>query len=169
MLISRSSRLAVTGLLFAFALSGCSRNDDSIDCQIAFTANPLFLQASDQSHTAAESALTKSDKDMQAAVSSQSEAPAPFSLDDWITALADDFNSEFQSPSWVENKPPIFVTFDEDSDTLSVGSGNEGNHIFFAAIPNAAAIKNGFNNFDFYSLQRDLEDRLRRVPDAIDP
>ena len=77
--------------------------------------------------------------------------------EDFSGGLSDDFNYD---------SPRIFVNFDEDNDNLSVGSGNEGNHVYFAAIPNQAAIDRGSSPnqepSDYYQLQRQIEDALFR-------
>jgi len=62
----------------------------------------------------------------------------------------------------------IVVTFDEDNNNLSLGFGNEGNHVVTVVIPNQAAIDAGMrsgpfiasNHLDHYSLLRMIEDSL---------
>lgn len=62
----------------------------------------------------------------------------------------------------------IVVTFDEDNNNLSLGFGNEGNHIVTVVIPNQAAIDAGMrsgpfiasNHYNHYSLLRMIEDSL---------
>ena len=62
----------------------------------------------------------------------------------------------------------IVVTFDEDNNNLSLGFGNEGNHVVTVVIPNQAAIDTGMrsgpfiasNHLDHYSLLRMIEDSL---------
>jgi len=62
----------------------------------------------------------------------------------------------------------IVVTFDEDNNNLSLGFGNEGNHIVTVVIPNQAAIDAGMrsgpfivsNHLNHYSLLRMIEDSL---------
>lgn len=62
----------------------------------------------------------------------------------------------------------IVVTFDEDNNNLSLGFGNEGNHIVTVVIPNQAAIDAGMrsgpfiasSHLDHYSLLRMIEDSL---------
>ena len=48
------------------------------------------------------------------------------------------------SPTWNSSQSDvIYVTMDEDSNNLSLGFGNEGNHVVMIAIPNQAAINAG--------------------------
>ena len=48
------------------------------------------------------------------------------------------------SPTWNSSQSDvIYVTMDEDSNNLSLGFGNEGNHVVMIAIPNQAAIDAG--------------------------
>jgi hypothetical protein len=62
----------------------------------------------------------------------------------------------------------IVVTFDEDNNNLSLGFGNEGNHVVTVVIPNQAAIDAGMrsgpfiasSHLDHYSLLRMIEDSL---------
>jgi hypothetical protein len=49
------------------------------------------------------------------------------------------------SPTWNSSQSDvIYITMDEDYNNLSLGFGNEGNHIVMIAIPNQAAIAAGF-------------------------
>ena len=70
-------------------------------------------------------------------------------------------------------KSAIFITFDEDYNNLSLGIGNQGNHIPMIVIPSPGAVLNGgmvpghfevddYNNH--YSLQRTIEDALGLSP-----
>ena len=62
----------------------------------------------------------------------------------------------------------IVVTFDEDNNNLSLGFGNDGNHVVTVVIPNQAAIDAGMrsgpfiagNHYNHYSLLRMIEDSL---------
>jgi len=62
----------------------------------------------------------------------------------------------------------IVVTFDEDTNNLSLGFGNDGNHVVTVVIPNQAAIDAGMrsgpfvasDHLDHYSLLRMIEDSL---------
>ncbi len=48
------------------------------------------------------------------------------------------------SPTWNSSQSDvIYVTMDEDSNNLSLGLGNQGNHVVMIAIPNQAAIDAG--------------------------
>ena len=48
------------------------------------------------------------------------------------------------SPTWNSSQSDvIYVTMDEDSNNLSLGLGNQGNHVVMVAIPNQAAIDAG--------------------------
>jgi len=48
------------------------------------------------------------------------------------------------SPTWNSSQSDvIYVTMDEDSNNLSLGFGNEGNHVVMIAIPNQAAVNAG--------------------------
>ncbi|MCH9710156.1 MAG: hypothetical protein K0U69_11695 [Actinomycetia bacterium] len=62
----------------------------------------------------------------------------------------------------------LVVTFDEDNDNLSLGFGDEGNHIVTVVIPSPAAVAGGMRGghfiateqYDHYSLLRMIEDSL---------
>ena len=67
-------------------------------------------------------------------------------------------------------KSAIFLTWDEDFNNLSLGVGNEGNHVPMIVIPSVGAVKNGnmreghfvaSNNYNHYSLMRTIEESLR--------
>ena len=83
-------------------------------------------------------------------------------LDQNVTAILD--SAAWKSP----DKSVIAVTFDEDNNNLSLGFGNEGNHIVTVIIPNQAAIDAGWKGGSFtasggynhYSLLRMIEDSL---------
>lgn len=83
-------------------------------------------------------------------------------VDQNVTAIMD-------SASWKSSdRSVIAVTFDEDNNNLSLGFGNEGNHIVTVLIPNQAAIDAGWRGGSFtagtqynhYSLLRMVEDAL---------
>ena len=65
-------------------------------------------------------------------------------------------------------KSVIVITFDEDNNNLSLGFGNEGNHIVTVVIPSPGAIAGGMlsghivdsTHYDHYSLLRMIEDSL---------
>jgi hypothetical protein len=62
----------------------------------------------------------------------------------------------------------IFVTFDEDYNNISLGNGNEGNHIVTVVIPSPGAVASGMRSgafvaddrYDHYSLLRTIEKSL---------
>jgi len=65
-------------------------------------------------------------------------------------------------------KSVLVVTFDEDNDNLSLGFGDERNHIVTVVIPSPAAVAGGMRGgpfiattqYDHYSLLRMIEDSL---------
>ncbi|MDR3662841.1 MAG: alkaline phosphatase family protein [Mycobacterium sp.] len=65
-------------------------------------------------------------------------------------------------------KSAIFVTWDEDTDNLSLGFGNGGNHVVTIAIPSPGAVAAGMRSGQFtdnayanhYSLLRTIENSL---------
>ncbi|ODQ97489.1 alkaline phosphatase family protein, partial [Mycobacterium intermedium] len=74
------------------------------------------------------------------------------------------------SPTWTtnaaNNRSAIIITFDEDYNNLSLGIGNQGNHINMVVIPNEAAVTYGGmqtghfvtnTRYDLYSLMSTLE------------
>ncbi|MUM05786.1 phosphoesterase [Mycobacterium sp. CBMA 213] len=69
-------------------------------------------------------------------------------------------------------KSVIFITFDEDTDNLSLGFGNGGNHVVTVAIPSPGAVAAGMRSGNFsdssyanhYSLLRTIEDSLGLPP-----
>ncbi len=73
------------------------------------------------------------------------------------------------SPSWQTQKDAIFITFDEDYNNLSLGIGNEGNHVPMIVIPspNSGMVQGNFVVNDYanhYSLLRTIEDSLGLPP-----
>jgi hypothetical protein len=83
------------------------------------------------------------------------------------------------SPVWQDptQESAIFITFDEDNNNLSLGFGNEGNHIVTVVIPSPGAVANGglpggmrpgpfvaTDYYNHYSLQRTIEDALGLDP-----
>jgi hypothetical protein len=62
----------------------------------------------------------------------------------------------------------IFLTFDEDYNNISLGNGNEGNHIVTVVIPSPGAVTDGMrpgafvatDRYDHYSLLRTIEASL---------
>ena len=65
-------------------------------------------------------------------------------------------------------KSMLVITFDEDNNNLSLGFGNEGNHIVTVVIPSPGAIAGGMKagsfvdstHYDHYSLLRTIEEAL---------
>lgn len=73
------------------------------------------------------------------------------------------------SPTWLTTKSVIVVTFDEDNNNMSLGFGNEGNHVVTVVIASPKAVAEGgmigghvtaTNQYDHYSLLRTIEDSL---------
>jgi hypothetical protein len=58
------------------------------------------------------------------------------------------------TPTWNSSQSDvIYLTVDEDYNNLSLGFGNEGNHIVMVAIPNQAAINAGFQPGPYVDTQ----------------
>jgi hypothetical protein len=77
------------------------------------------------------------------------------------------------SPTWNSSQSDvIYITMDEDSNNLSLGFGNEGNHVVMIAIPNQAAVNAGMQPGPFvdpnyanqYSLMATIEGNLGLAP-----
>ena len=77
------------------------------------------------------------------------------------------------SPTWNSSQSDvIYITMDEDFNNISLGFGNEGNHVVMIAIPNQAAINAGFQPGPFvdpnyanqYSLMATIEGNLGLAP-----
>ncbi len=78
------------------------------------------------------------------------------------------------SPVWQDptQKSAIVVTFDEDNNNISLGIGNQGNHIVTVVIPSPGAVNAGMRSGHFvaddynnhYSLLRTIEDSLGLPP-----
>jgi hypothetical protein len=89
-------------------------------------------------------------------------------------AAADQFLQQeipiiMNSPAWQTQRCAIFITFDEDYNNLSLGIGNEGNHIPMIVIPspNSGMLQGHFVVTDYnnhYSLLRTIEDSLELPP-----
>jgi len=88
--------------------------------------------------------------------------------------LQDTLATVLNSPTWQDptEKSAVVVTFDEDNDNLSLGIGNEGNHILTVVIPSVGAVNGGMRDGHFvvndynnhYSLLRTIEDALGLAP-----
>jgi hypothetical protein len=79
--------------------------------------------------------------------------------------LADTLPTILDSPAFLTQRTAIFITWDEDYDNLSLGIGNEGNHIPMIVIPSPNSgmrqghlVAGNYNNH--YSLLRTIEDSL---------
>ena len=78
------------------------------------------------------------------------------------------------SPVWTDptQKSVLVITFDEDTNNISLGFGNEGNHIVTVVIPSQGAIAAGMkggaftavNQYNHYSLLRFIVDSLGVAP-----
>jgi hypothetical protein len=69
------------------------------------------------------------------------------------------------SPTWQAERCAIFITFDEDYNNLSLGNGNQGNHVPMVVIasPSSGMTQGHFVADDYanhYSLLRTIEDSL---------
>ncbi|HTI76366.1 MAG TPA: alkaline phosphatase family protein, partial [Mycobacterium sp.] len=71
-----------------------------------------------------------------------------------------------------DEKSAIFLTFDEDYNNISLGIGNQGNHIVTVVIPSPGAVTGGMrpgafvadDRYDHYSLLRTIELSLGLPP-----
>jgi Phosphoesterase family len=79
--------------------------------------------------------------------------------------LADTLPTILDSPAFLTQRSAIFITWDEDYDNLSLGIGNEGNHVPMIVIPSPNSgmrqghlVAGNYNNH--YSLLRTIEDSL---------
>jgi hypothetical protein len=87
--------------------------------------------------------------------------------DEWLKGVV---NTIMTSPVWQDDKQrsAIFVTFDEDYNNLSLGNGNQGNHVPMIVIPSQGAVDDGMRSGHFeavdyanhYSLLRTIEESL---------
>jgi hypothetical protein len=90
------------------------------------------------------------------------------------TFLKDTLPTILNSPAWQDptQKSAIFLTFDEDYNNISLGIGNQGNHVPMIVIPSPGAVAAGMRAGHFvaddynnhYSLQRTIEDALGLPP-----
>jgi hypothetical protein len=73
------------------------------------------------------------------------------------------------SEVWQTTKSVLIVTFDEDNNNITLGFGNEGNHVVTVVIPSPLAVSAGgmkggafvdTNRYDHYSTLRTVEDAL---------
>jgi hypothetical protein len=87
--------------------------------------------------------------------------------DEW---LQEELPVILNSPVWQNptQKSAIFLTFDEDYNNISLGIGNQGNHITTVVIPSPGAVASGMRGghfvaddyYNHYSLLRTIEDSL---------
>jgi hypothetical protein len=84
------------------------------------------------------------------------------------------------SPTWTDptQRDAIIITWDEDYNNLSLGIGNQGNHVPMIVIPNEGAVTLGgmqpghfvaTGRYDEYGLMATLEDALSPTPGALAP
>ena len=73
------------------------------------------------------------------------------------------------SEAWLTTKSALIVTFDEDNNNITLGFGNEGNHIVTVVIPSPLAVSEGgmrggafivTDRYDHYSTLRTIEEAL---------
>ncbi len=73
------------------------------------------------------------------------------------------------SEAWATTKSVLIVTFDEDNNNITLGIGNEGNHVVTVVIPSPLAVSEGgmrggafvvTDRYDHYSTLRTIEDAL---------
>ncbi len=91
--------------------------------------------------------------------------------DQW---LQDTVPMIMNSPVWQDptQRNVIFLTFDEDYNNISLGNGNQGNHIVMVVIPSPGAVAAGMRSGAFvvddyanhYSLLRTIEESLGLPP-----
>jgi hypothetical protein len=91
--------------------------------------------------------------------------------DEWLQDTLPDI---MNSPVWNDptQKSAIFLTFDEDYNNISLGIGNQGNHIVTVVIPSPGAVASGMRGGHFvaddynnhYSLLRTIEESLGLPP-----
>ena len=91
------------------------------------------------------------------------------------TFLQDTLPTILNSPVWNDptQKSAIFITWDEDYNNLSLGIGNQGNHVVTIVIPSPGAVASRdarrahslpIDYYNHYSLQRTIEDSLGLAP-----
>ena len=83
--------------------------------------------------------------------------------------LANTLPTILNSPAFQTQRSAIFITWDEDYNNLSLGIGNEGNHVPMIVIPSRNSgmhqghiVAANYNNH--YSLLRTIEESLRLAP-----
>ncbi|MCV7020899.1 alkaline phosphatase family protein [Mycolicibacterium aichiense] len=87
--------------------------------------------------------------------------------------LADNVPTIMNSDVWNTTKSVLIVTFDEDNNNITLGFGNEGNHVVTVVIPSPMAVSAGgmkggafvvTDHYDHYSTLRTIEDALGLPP-----
>ncbi|WP_194163736.1 alkaline phosphatase family protein [Mycolicibacterium sp. P1-5] len=83
--------------------------------------------------------------------------------------LAANVPTIINSDVWKTTKSALIVTFDEDNNNITLGFGNEGNHVVTVVIPSPMAVSSGEmrggafivgDHYDHYSTLRTIEDAL---------
>jgi hypothetical protein len=91
------------------------------------------------------------------------------------TFLQDTLPTILNSPVWNDptQSSAIIITWDEDYNNLSLGIGNQGNHVVTIVIPSPGAVASGMrpggafvatDYYNHYSLQRTIENTLGLPP-----
>ncbi len=88
--------------------------------------------------------------------------------------LAQTVPTIMNSEVWQTTKSVIIVTFDEDNNNITLGFGNEGNHVVTVVIPSPLAVSAGgmkggafvaTDPYNHYSTLRTIEDALGAAAD----
>ncbi|APE17790.1 hypothetical protein BOH72_23535 [Mycobacterium sp. WY10] len=83
--------------------------------------------------------------------------------------LQENVSTIINSDTWKTSKSVLIITFDEDNNNITLGFGNEGNHVVTVVIPSPMAVgptgmKGGAfvvtDHYDHYSTLRTIEDAL---------
>lgn len=83
--------------------------------------------------------------------------------------LAENVPTIMNSDVWKTTKSVLIITFDEDNNNITLGFGNEGNHVVTVVIPSPLAVSAGgmkggafvvTDHYDHYSTLRTIEDAL---------
>ena len=83
--------------------------------------------------------------------------------------LQENVTTIINSDEWKNSKSALIITFDEDNNNITLGFGNEGNHVVTVVIPSPMAVgdpgmKSGAfvvtDHYDHYSTLRTIEDAL---------
>lgn len=85
------------------------------------------------------------------------------------TFLQQNVPTILDSEVWKTTKSVLIVTFDEDNNNITLGFGNEGNHVVTVVVPSPLAVSEGgmrggafvvTDRYDHYSTLRTIEDAL---------